>query len=249
MAHVILKEARVEFPIFNAHTRSVRAALFSKLGGTLSAANKTVIVSALETLNLEFRDGDRVGLIGHNGAGKTTLLRVVSGAYVPTSGTAEIAGRTASFTDIALGMDPEATGWDNILFRAVFMGLTFKEARELRPKIAEFSELGSFLEVPVRTYSTGMFVRLAFAISTSVYPDIVVMDEMINAGDTQFMVKAQARLRELIANSKILFLASHDMGLIERNCNKALWLEKGRLKQFGETGPVAAAYLASLKTP
>ena len=139
----------------------------------------------------------------------------------------------SSLTDITLGMDQEATGWENITFRCIFMGMTFAEARRLAPSIAEFTELGQYLNLPVRTYSTGMFMRLAFAIATSVIPDIIVMDEMIGAGDAQFIEKARKRLEELLENAKILVLATHDRNISMRLCTKALWLEKGKVRRFG----------------
>src|SRR5262245_56165567 len=183
MAFISLDGVSIAFPIFTSTTRSLKTAVFSRLGGTLAAHDNTVIVEALKNISLNLTDGDRLGLVGHNGAGKTSLLRVIAGVYPPLVGRAMIEGKVSSFTDITLGMDPEATGWENIVFRCVFMGMTFAEARAVSPAIGEFSELGEFLDLPVRTYSGGMFLRLAFAISTTVQPDILVMDEMIGAGD------------------------------------------------------------------
>ena len=191
MAHIRLSDVGVEFPIHNAHSRSLQLQVFGKLGGKLAQHKQAVFVRALQGVNLSFEDGDRVGIIGHNGAGKTTLLRVLAGVYEPTFGSISVDGRLSSFTDITLGMDPEATGLENIIFRCVFMGLSFAEARRLSPSIQEFSELGEFLRLPVRTYSTGMFLRLAFAISTSIEPDIIIMDEMIAGGDARFIEKAK----------------------------------------------------------
>ena len=139
MAHITLSNVSVRFPIFTSHTRSIRTAVFSSLGGHIDTHNRSVSVHALDDVSLELTEGDRLGLVGHNGSGKTTLLRVAAGVYEPESGSVATAGRIASFTDITLGMDPESTGWDNIIFRCVFMGLTFAEARRLSPSIAEFS--------------------------------------------------------------------------------------------------------------
>ena len=199
-------------------------------------------VAALRDVSLTLKDGDRLGLIGHNGAGKTTLLRLMSGVYPPLSGQALIEGKVSSFTDITLGMEPEATGWQNIIFRCVFLGLTFREANALAPSIAEFSELGEFLDLPVRTYSSGMFLRLAFAISTSVQPDIVVMDEMIGAGDQAFIDKARARMEDLLQRASILVLASHAEPLVRSFCNKVAWLEKGAVRMLGGVDEVFEAY-------
>lgn len=245
MAHIRLKDVSISYPIFNSHSRSLRTAVFSKLGGSVVSHNQTVLVEAIKWLTLDLEDGDRLALLGHNGAGKTTLLRALAGVYPPQSGTIDINGRISSFTDITLGMDTEATGWDNIIFRCAFMGLSFKEARELAPSIAEFSELGEFLDMPVRTYSSGMFVRLAFAISTSIEPDIVIMDEMIAAGDAQFIEKARARIEKILGNASIFVIASHDVAITRQFCKRALWLEKGVAKALGPVDEVTQAYIAS----
>jgi len=169
---------------------------------------------------------------------------VLAGVYPPRPGAATIEGSISSFTDITLGMDPEATGWDNIIFRCLFMGLSLREAKRLSPAIAEFSELGSYLDLPIRTYSAGMNLRLAFAISTSIVPDILIMDEMISAGDLQFLEKAKARLHEIIGKPNILALASHDLDMIRSICNKVAWLEHGAIKEIGPPGSVVGAYEA-----
>jgi ABC-type polysaccharide/polyol phosphate transport system ATPase subunit len=244
MARVVLNAINVSFPIYTSQTRSVKAAMFTRLGGALGSHNDTVVVHALRGITLELGDGDRLGLVGHNGAGKTSFLRVVAGVYPPRSGDALIEGRVSSFTDVTLGMEPESTGWQNIIFRCVFLGLTFAQARALAPAIGEFSELGDYLNLPVRTYSTGMFLRLGFAISTSVMPDIVVMDEMIGTGDQDFIAKARKRLSEMLESSRILVLASHDEEIIQTFCNKVLWLDKGQIKMLGPVKDVMAAYAA-----
>jgi ABC-type polysaccharide/polyol phosphate transport system ATPase subunit len=245
MTQIKLSNVTVEYPIFTSHTRSLKTALFGRLGGTIAKFNDTIIVRALNNLTLELGEGDRLGIVGHNGAGKTTFLRVAAGIYEPQHGHVEIQGSISSLPDFTLGMDLEATGWDNIIFRCVFMGLTFAEARERSPSIADFSELGDFLDMPVRTYSTGMFLRLAFAISTSIYPDILIMDEMISAGDAQFMIKANERLTDLIGKTKILIIASHNTNVITMLCNKVLWLEHGNVKMFGPVNEVISEFSAS----
>jgi ABC-type polysaccharide/polyol phosphate transport system ATPase subunit len=242
MARISLKQVVVDFPIVNAAAQSLQLRLYQALGGKLTAHHKIVVVRALDGIDLELKDGDRLGLIGRNGSGKTTLLRVLAGVYPPTGGSASIDGSISSFTDLALGMDPEATGWDNIIFRCAFLGLSFREAKQLAPAIADFSELGEYLDLPTRTYSSGMFLRLAFAISTCIEPDILIMDEMITAGDAQFIQKAERRLHEIVGKANILALASHDMTIIESICNKVLWLDHGVIKQFGPPDAVLEEY-------
>ena len=243
MVHVLLDDVSVEYPIYTSHTRALKTVVISRLGGQLAAHNQTTIVRALSGISLDLDAGDRLCVVGHNGSGKTTLLRVLSGAYQPQIGEVDITGTVSSFTDITLGMDPEATGWDNIIFRCVFMGMSFAEARALAPSIADFTELGEYLELPVRTYSSGMFMRLAFAITTSVTPDIIVMDEMIGTGDAQFIQKARERLNKLLSNTKIMVLATHNHEIGIQFCNKALWLEKGKVKRFGPAQLVLNDYL------
>lgn len=249
MAHIKLQHVVVDFPVVHAASQSLQLRIYQALGGKLRAHQHTVVVRALDQIDLELQDGDRIGLIGHNGSGKTTLLRVLSGVYPPAIGEATIAGTISSFTDITLGMDPEATGWENIRFRCAFMGLSFKEAEKLSPEIAEFSELGEYLNLPTRTYSTGMFLRLAFAISTSIHPDILIMDEMIAAGDAQFIEKATRRLHELVDKSNILAIASHNMPMVQDICNKVIWLEHGAIKQQGAPDVVIEAYRKASMSP
>jgi ABC-type polysaccharide/polyol phosphate transport system ATPase subunit len=249
MARISVRKVVVDFPIANSSALSLQLRLFEVLGGKLTSHHRTVVVRALDGVDLEVADGDRVGIIGHNGSGKTTLLRVLAGVYPPERGSVTIEGSISSFTDITLGMDLESTGWENIIFRCAFMGLTFEQARTLSPAIAEFSELGSYLDLPTRTYSTGMFLRLAFAISTCIDPDILIMDEMISTGDAQFIDKAMRRLHDLIGKANILALASHDLGLIRNLCNKVVWLEHGVIKQIGSPDAVIAAYEGSRALP
>jgi len=245
MAAISLQGVSVDFPIFTSTTRSLKTAVFSRLGGTVAAHDNTIIVQALKNISIDLADGDRLGLVGHNGAGKTSFLRVIAGVYPPLVGNVVIEGKVSSFTDITLGMDPEATGWQNIIFRCVFLGLTFANAKAIAPSIGQFSELGEFLDLPARTYSSGMFVRLAFAISTAVQPDILVMDEMIGAGDQSFIDKAERRLTEVLERTRILVLASHSEPIIRKFCNKALWLEKGQVRMVGSVNEVLLAYAGS----
>ena len=246
MASITLRHVGVDFPVVNAATWSLQLRLYQALGGSFASHKKLVVIRALDGIDLDLRNGDRIGFIGHNGAGKTTLLRVLGGIYRPTEGFIKIDGKVSSLTDITLGMDSEATGFDNIVFRCIFMGLTFREARALSPAIAEFSGLGEYLKLPVRTYSAGMFLRLAFSISTSVHPEIVIMDEMISAGDASFMQQVKVRMQELVDRASIIALSSHDLDLVLRFCNKVAWMEHGRIAALGKPEIVIPAYRQAL---
>jgi len=249
MARISLSSVTVDFPIHNASSRSLQLHVFGAIGGALAEHKKAVVIRALDDVTLTLEDGDRVGILGQNGAGKTTLLRVMAGAYPPMRGTIAVDGRVSSLTNINLGMDLEATGLENIVFRCVFMGLTFAEAKQLSPSIQEFSELGEYLRLPVRTYSAGMFLRLAFAISTSIEPEILLMDEMISAGDARFIAKAQGRLTELLRRVKILVLATHDVGIMQSLCNKVIWMHQGKVRKAGTFQETYPIYLAEMHEP
>lgn len=221
----------VEFPIYNASHRSIKKKfLNAAVGGRVKETDHShIVVKALDNLSFQFAAGDRIGLMGHNGSGKTTLLRVLAGIYEPVYGRMIIKGKVVSLLDITMGMDFEATGYENIILRGIMMGYKPAEMRQKTPEIAEFSELGNYLAMPVRTYSSGMVMRLAFAISTSVSADIILLDEWLSVGDIEFNKKASARLDHLVNNSAVVVLASHDHNMIERICNRAFYLEKGRI--------------------
>lgn len=231
MTSVIARNLVVEFPIYGGKSRSLKNTFIRAATGGLLArdAADRVVIKALNNLNFEFHEGDRVGIVGHNGSGKSTLLRTIAGAYEPVSGTIDVVGRLATMLSITLGMDTEATGYENIFLRATIMGLRTREIEPLVDEICEFSELGDYIHMPMRTYSSGMSMRLAFAISTSIPADIVLMDEWMSVGDAEFAAKAQNRLRAMLDKARMLFLASHDEGLIRRNCNKIIHLNHGEI--------------------
>lgn len=221
----------VQFPIYNAPTRSLKKAILrTATGGRIGAdASGRVCVRALDQLSFDMNDGDRVGLVGQNGSGKTTLLRVIAGVYEPTEGHIAINGHIASLLDISMGLEPEATGYENIVLRGLMMGIKPKEIRKKIPDIAEFSELGEYLGMPLRTYSSGMVMRLAFSVSTNIEPEILIMDEWLSVGDANFVEKAENRLQELLKKTPILIIASHSPELISKLCNKVMKLANGRL--------------------
>lgn len=244
MAFIEFNNVCVDFPIYNANGRSLKKRLIQvATGGQLGADQQgRIVVRALEDLSFTFKDGDRVGLLGHNGAGKSTMLRLLSGVYEPSFGTARIDGEIGSLIDISLGIDPEATGRENIFLRGALLGMTKSEINKQLNEIIEFSELGDFVDMPLRTYSTGMHLRLAFAVSTIVRPEILLMDEWLSVGDEGFKHKAEMRMTELVQATNILVIASHSRDLILHTCNRVIWLEHGKIRMDGDSQSVVAAY-------
>ncbi|KVE27465.1 sugar ABC transporter ATP-binding protein [Burkholderia vietnamiensis] len=228
---IVAQDIVVEFPIYeNSHRSLKKAVLNLTTGGRIGQdAGKHAVVRALDTLSFTFQHGDRIGLLGHNGSGKTTLLRTLSGVYAPVRGELHVRGKIASLLDVSMGLDPDATGFENIYLRGILDGLNPARIRSKIDEIADFSELGEYLNLPVRTYSSGMMLRLAFAISTSVEADILIMDEWLSVGDAAFSAKAAQRLETLVGQSSILILATHDPGLVSRVCTRQLLLEHGKI--------------------
>ncbi len=243
MAYISFKNVNIEFPIYNAKNRSLKNKVMqTATGGTVSFSSEGTLIRSLEDVSFEITEGERVGLIGHNGAGKSTLLRALSGVYAPTSGYAKIDGEVGSLVDISLGIDGEATGKENIFIRGALLGLRKSEVEARFNEIVEFSELGEFINMPVRTYSSGMHLRLAFAVATIIRPEILLMDEWLSVGDAAFNDKAERRLSDLVQASRILVIASHSRDLIEKTCNRAMWFEHGRLKLDADAKTVCDAY-------
>ena len=249
MVNIQLENVSLTFPIYGFGGRSLKKGLLKifATGGVLKFTDSILTVEAVKDISLSIRDGDRVALIGRNGSGKSALLRVLAGIYEPQRGRIQVDGRVGSILDIPLGMDHEASGYENIKIRSMLLRLSRAQMRALIPSVEDFTELGSFLKMPVRTYSAGMLVRLAFALSTMLVPDILLIDEVIGVGDSAFMEKAQARLEQLVYRSKILIIASHSTQELKRFCNKALWLEHGTMKMYGPLDDVSSAYQESFK--
>jgi lipopolysaccharide transport system ATP-binding protein len=226
------KDLVVEFPMYGSGVRSLRnVTLQAVTGGRLTRRldNSKLVVRALDGVSFDWGPGDRIGLMGNNGSGKTTLLRVLAGIYEPVSGSLEVNGRVASMLAISLGMDGEVSGYDNILVRGTVMGLSREETLSIVDEIVEFSELGDYIHMPMRTYSSGMGMRLAFAIATSITADIVLMDEWLSVGDAEFSQKAEARLQKMVDQAKILVLASHSPGLVDKVCDRVMILDHGKI--------------------
>lgn len=245
-AFIDVKNVTVDIPIFDSN-RSLRQSLYKtcagRLGGKIQqSSRKHVYVRALQNINFRLEEGDRLGLIGHNGAGKSTLLNVLGGIYQPHAGSVHIQGIVTPLFNPNLGMESDDTGYENIYTIGMFYGLTKEAIAEKCDEIIEFSELGDFIHSPIRTYSSGMLLRLSFAIVTSINPEILLLDEGIGAGDAGFANKAAARLSAFYQKIKILVLASHSDVLIKQMCNKALLLEHGTILKFGEVNEVMDYY-------
>ena len=237
------RDAWVEFPIFDAKTRSLKKTFLGAAGGAIGRNTQNVVViEALRDITMTLKMGDRVGLVGHNGAGKSTLLRLLSGIYEPTRGSATVRGRVAPVFDLGVGMDPEISGYENIIIRGLFLGQTRKQMAAKVDEIAEFTELGEYLSMPLRTYSTGMRVRLAMGVVTSIDPEILLLDEGIGAVDAEFMKKARTRLQSLVARSGILVFASHSNEFLAQLCKTAMWVDHGTIKMTGGIEEVVGAY-------
>ncbi len=242
MVNIEVANASVDFPIFDAKTRSLKKAVLGKVGGKIGTEAKVPIIEALHDISLTLKEGDRVALVGHNGAGKSTLLRLLSGIYEPTRGTARINGKIAPVFDLAVGMDPEISGLENIMIRGLFLGMNRKEMEARVEDISQFTELGDYLHLPLRTYSTGMRVRLALGVVTSIDPEILLLDEGIGAVDAAFMAKARDRLVDLVRRSGMLVFASHSDDLLFELCDSAIWMDEGRIKMHGSLREVLTAY-------
>jgi ABC-2 type transport system ATP-binding protein len=245
MANIELHNVAVDFPIYHASTRSLKNRLIGgmKLGGQIGQdASHRICVRALDSISLKIEHGDRLALLGANGAGKSTLLRVIAGIYEPMRGRVWCDGRIAPLFDLTLGLDPESTGYENIFLRGLLLGMTPAQIRERRDAIAAFTELGDYLAMPLRTYSTGMMLRLAFAVSTHVDAEILLMDEWLGAGDIGFVEKAEARLVKFVGGAAILVLASHSEAIVRRTCNKAVLLKQGAVVKAGSVEEVLQVY-------
>lgn len=246
MAHLHLQNVCVDFPIYFGGSPSLKRTLFNaaarKQRNLERDKSDRISVRALNDITIDIRNGDRVALIGANGAGKTTLLKVLAGVYEPTAGSIESAGGVRSLLDVNVGFNPDATGYENIILRGMFMNMRPEVMRKHVDQIAEFTELGPYLDMPVRTYSAGMTIRLSFAIATCVPPEILVMDEWLAAGDASFLEKAKRRMEEFVRSSSILVLASHSMPLLEQWCNRAILLDQGHIRASGDLASVTAAY-------
>ena len=238
LGHVNLHYAAVAFK-----ERSIKTILAS-IANPIKRARRTEIadIHALKDVSLTINSGERVGLLGHNGAGKSTFLKMVAGLYPISSGSRIVEGTVRSMFDLSLGFEPDATGRENILYRGLLLGLSPKYMRSIEDEIVSFADLGEFIDYPIRTYSAGMQVRLAFAVSTAVGGDILLLDEVIGAGDANFMIKAKARIMSLVEQAEILLLASHDFATLESICSRGVVFHHGEIRFDGDIGEAVKQY-------
>jgi len=248
MTFINLNNVNLEFPIYNTQAFSLKNSILNATtGGMLRKREKnTYIVSALKNISFSLQEGDRLGLIGHNGAGKTTLLKLLAGIYSPSSGNVETKGKIATLFDILLGARDDMTGYEGLYVSSLVRGKSVAESKHALSKMAEFTELGDFLNVPMRTYSSGMKLRIGFAVATEGTPDILLIDEVFGAGDQNFVNKSRERLMSLIERSGILVFSSHSEALLKKLCNKIMVLEHGEIKAIGETEEVLSFYKNSI---
>ena len=235
VASIRLDDVQLIYPIYSVRAQSLRHTMINlAIGGRLlRGSNDVVHVNALEGISFRLEDGDRLGLLGHNGAGKSTLLKVLAGVYEPTRGNVQMTGIVASMLDIGNGIDWEATGVENVKIMSRLRGMRAAQINAQMEEVIAFSELGAYADLPMKTYSAGMAARLIFTLATSFKSDILILDEWLGAGDTQFIQKATDRMNELVGHARIMVLASHNFTLLQATCNKLLVLEKGRMRYFG----------------
>ncbi len=242
MASILAEALDVDFPLYHVGARSLKKQLLARTGLRMHTdASNRIVVSALRDLDFRIDRGERVALVGHNGAGKTTLLRTLAGIYEPVGGRLRVEGEIGSLIDPSAGIDMDSTGRENIMLRCLFRGMNEAELRERVEEIGAFSGLGPFLDVPIRTYSAGMSVRLSFAIATMIEPQILLMDEWLAAGDAEFQAQAQARLERLVGDADILVIATHSMETARTWCSRAIRLDSGRIVADGPVDEVIEA--------
>jgi lipopolysaccharide transport system ATP-binding protein len=243
-AQVVVRGVSLDFPLYHSSARSLKRTVFSRVSGRINNdAHRRVVVSALRDIDFSLASGDRLGLIGGNGAGKTTLLRTLAGIYEPVVGTVTVRGSLNALLDANLGMNPDLTGRENIMLRGLYNGLAQPAIRRLEDDVCEFADLDDFIDLPVRIYSSGMVVRLGFALATAIRPQILLMDEWLLAGDASFLDKARNRLETMVRGAEILVLSSHSADIIMQWCNRVIWMDGGQVRADGTPEEILQAYL------
>lgn len=245
MVAIDLEKVNLEFRVRRYKRLSLKE--FLVRGMFTKAANPVIQVQALQNVSLRVHEGERVGVIGHNGAGKSTLLKLLAGIYPPTTGSRAVRGRISSLFDITLGFESDASGYENIYYRSYLQGETPQSVKGKVQEIAEFSELGEFLDMPVRYYSAGMMIRLAFAIATAIEPEILIVDEVLAVGDLAFQQKATQRIRGMMAQARLMVIVSHDLERLRDLCSRIVWMDHGKVMMDGKPAETVAAYQKHFK--
>lgn len=247
MASIVLDSIDLEYPLRDQQISFKEYLLKGVFRKRLM--QRPTVVHALRQLSLKIGVGERVAIVGHNGAGKTTLLRTIAGIYPIKRGSLDVRGSICSLFDIMLGFEPEASGWENVRFRSYLQGATPKEVDAKLDEIGDFTELGDFLKLPVRCYSSGMATRLAFAIATSTEPEILLLDEFFATGDIAFQKKAEARMNAFLDRAKIVIMVGHNLEYLRVNCQRAIWLDHGQLRADGPATDIIQQYIDSTAQP
>ena len=247
MAHIHLDRVSLTFHVRKCGRVTLKEFLVRHM--YRRSVNPIMEVRALQDVTLRIGEGERVGIIGHNGAGKSTMLKLLAGIYPPTRGKRIVEGQISSLFDIALGFELDASGWENIMYRGYLQGETPATIRDKIQGIADFSELGDFLNMPVRYYSAGMLVRLAFSIGTAIEPEVLLVDEVLSVGDMAFQTKARTRMREMMSKAQLIVMVSHDLSSLAQFCTRGLWMDHGCLRMDGPIDDVVAAYTSSVTAP
>nr|BFD62750.1 ABC transporter ATP-binding protein [Bdellovibrio sp. HM001] len=244
---IILKNVSLTYDLHYDRTNSLKEAVINFLTKRQYVPRKKAQLNALCGVNATISLGERVGIIGLNGAGKSTLLKVISGILKPTAGEIIVNGNIQPLIEIGAGFDPEFTGRENIYLNSYMLGFTKDEVRQHEQEIIDFADLGTFIDTPIKYYSSGMAVRLAFSIATIIKPEILVFDEMLAAGDASFIDKAKKRIDDLINKAKVMVIVSHDLNLIKTTCTRCLLMEKGQVAFDGPPAEAIKRYLDSIK--
>ena len=235
-SYIKMKSASLDFPIYEGLDLSFRNKLtkFGKLGTTkIRNSIERKIVRGLDNIDLDIKKGDKVAIIGPNGSGKTTLLKLLAGIYTPTSGEIQIHGKISSMIDLGFGFVDDATGYENIILSRVISGETIKDKNRIMKEAHEFTGLDEYLNLPMRTYSSGMKSRLALSTALFSIPDILLIDEFFSTGDLEFSKKSRGKIKEIMDNSSIMLFASHDLDLIKKLCTKAIYMKNGKINYYG----------------
>ncbi len=250
MARIEIEGLSVDFPLYHGSARSLKKTVFAAASGRLGEdRQKRVVVQAVRDVSLRLGRGDRLGLVGGNGAGKTTLLRTIAGIYEPVVGRVHVEGSMTALLDPTLGMNMDLTGRENIGLRGLYNGYTPAQTKQLEEDVQAFANLAEFLDLPVRFYSSGMVIRLGFALATAISPEVLLMDEWFLAGDADFQEKARLRLESVVSGADILVLSSHIPGIVLQWCTRVIWMDGGRIRADGAPAEVLEQYLGHPVAP